>query len=265
MVKVMDVMAVMEKIAPKRLAESWDNPGLLVGNPESNVNKILVALDANERVVDEAVKIGAELIVTHHPIIFKPLKSIRSDLASGKKLYNLIRHNISVFSAHTNLDSAEDGVNDILAKKLNLTDIKPLTTNENGEPRLGRIGKLEKEISLENFAGLVKNNLNLSHIRLVRGKANKIKKVALCGGAGAEFIDRAAFLGADAFITGDVKYHEAERANSLGITLIDAGHFGTEYIVVKPLAEKLRENFSDMKKDVKIIEDSDSVDVFVTV
>lgn len=260
MVKVATVMEFMEKIAPKRLAEDWDNPGLLVGSPQNIVNKIIVALDVNERIIDLASKKGAELIVSHHPLIFKPIKAIRSDLPIGAKLFNLIANNISVFSAHTNLDSAEGGVNDIIANKLGLTDIKPLATSANGEPALGRIGKLEHGVKFEEFAELVKTNLNLSHVRLIKGDKTTIKKVGLCGGAGAEFIERAAFLGADAYITGDVKYHDGEKAKSLGIHVIDAGHFGTEYPIVKELAKKLRAEF----QNTEIIEDTEGADVFLT-
>lgn len=261
MVKVAEVMGVMEEIAPKRFAEDWDNPGLLVGSPNNETDKILVALDADERVIDKAIEINAKLIVTHHPLIFKPLKSVRSDLPDGAKLFKLIEHNISVFSAHTNLDSAKDGVNDILAKKLELTNTEPLTTNENGEASLGRIGRLEKEITTDEFIEKVKTILNLPCLKTVKSAKNQtIKKVALCGGSGAEFITRAAFLGADAYVTGDVKYHDGQRAKSLDITVIDAGHFATEYPIVKELANRLKDAFS--KKELEIIEDAEGKDVF---
>lgn len=264
MVRVCEIMGIMEEIAPKRLAENWDNPGLLVGNPQNEITKIFVALDANEKVISKALEIGAELIVTHHPIIFKPLKSLRSDLPEGAKLYKLIENNVSVFSAHTNLDSAKGGVNDVLAKKLNLIDTEPLTLNENGEAALGRIGKLEHETTIEEFIKNVKKFLNLSYVKLVRSACDKpIKKVALCGGSGAEFINRAAFLGADVYITGDVKYHDGERAKSLNIHVIDAGHFATEYLIVKELADRLKEAF--IKKEVEIIADCEGEDVFETV
>ena len=264
MVKIYEVMNVMEEIAPKKLAENWDNPGLLVGNPQNEASKILVALDANERVIKKAIEIKAELIVTHHPIIFKPLKKIRSDLSDGKKLFNLIQNNISVFSAHTNLDSAKGGVNDILAKKLELNNVNPFIIHDNDEIGLGRIGKLEKEISIESFIEIVKNNLNLSYVKIVRSPNNRtIKKVALCGGAGAEFIEKASFLGADVYVTGDVKYHEGDLAKSLNINLIDAGHFATEYPIVNELANILKVAFEN--KDVEIFEDVEGEDVFTLV
>jgi len=264
MVKVSEVMNIMEEIAPKRLAENWDNPGLLVGSPQSEVGKILVALDANERVVKKAIEIKAELIVTHHPVIFKALKKIRSDLPDGKKLFNLIQNNISVFSAHTNLDSAEGGVNDTLAKKLGLNNISPFIINDNNEIGLGRIGKLDKEISIENFVEIVKKNLNLSNIKIVKSPNERpVKKIALCGGAGAEFIERASFLGADVYVTGDVKYHEGELAKALNIHIIDAGHFATEYPIVNELANKLKVAFD--KKDIEIFEDIEGKDVFTIV
>lgn len=261
MVKVAEVMRIMEDIAPKRLSESWDNPGLLIGNPQNEVNKILVALDANDRVIEKAAALKAELIVTHHPIIFKPLKKIRSDLPDGKKIFNLIKHNISVFSAHTNLDSAAGGVNDVLAKKLELKNIEPFIVNENEEIGLGRIGKLETEISIEKFAETVKNKLNLPHLKLVKSENNHlVKKIAVCGGSGAEFISKASFMGADAYVTGDVKYHEGEFAKSLNIHVIDAGHFATEYPIVKELANILKSTF--LNKGTEIVEDTEGEDVF---
>ncbi len=263
MVKVSDVMSVMEKIAPKKLAEDWDNPGLLVGSPKNEVTKILVALDATDRVAEKAIDIGAELIVTHHPMIFKPLKHIRTDLPEGEKIQKLMKHDISVFAAHTNLDSAIGGVNDILAQTIGLTEIKPLLSSPEDVPTLGRVGYLNNEIDIDGFSKMVKSKLNADYVRVIKGDNRKIKKVALCGGSGAEFISKASFLGADAYITGDVRYHDGERAKALGIHVIDAGQFATEYPIVKALAKMLRNE--TILKDVDIVEDTEGRDVFTVV
>ncbi|MBR3723141.1 MAG: Nif3-like dinuclear metal center hexameric protein [Selenomonadaceae bacterium] len=263
MVKIVDVMNVMDKIAPRKLAEQWDNPGLLVGSPDNTVRRILVALDATDRVVDKAVDFGADLIVTHHPMIFKPLKHIRTDLPEGAKIQKLIKHDISVFAAHTNLDSAVGGVNDILAEIIGLTEIRPLLSAPDDMPTLGRIGYLKEETDIDKFSKFVKEKLKADYIRIIKGDNRKIKKVALCGGSGAEFISRADFLGADAYITGDVRYHDGEHAQALGIHVIDAGHFATEYPVVKALASIMRNEIA--LKDIEIIEDTEGRDVFTVV
>ncbi|MBR2215154.1 MAG: Nif3-like dinuclear metal center hexameric protein [Selenomonadaceae bacterium] len=234
------VLAVMEKIAPKALAEEWDNVGLLVGSPRQEVHKILVCLDANEDIIDEAMEAGADLIVSHHPLIFKAIKAVRTDSSLGARLQKLLAHNIALIAAHTNLDAAPGGVNDTLAASLGLTEIKPLDKNATAEsPGLGRLGLLPTAMSLTDFGELVKKALGLKQVRVVKAREAPVKKVALCGGSGAEFIDRAAFRGADVYVTGDVRYHDAQRAAELGLNLIDAGHFATEQPVVKVLAGKL--------------------------
>ena len=255
---VQTICDAMNRIAPKYLAEEWDNPGLLVGDPHQAVNKILICLDLSEEMIQEAVDIKAQMIVTHHPMIFKPVKSIRTDLPLGRKINSLIKNDIACFAAHTNLDSAEGGVNDVLAHKLGLVDIKPFDE----ELSLGRIGQLQRDMSVKEFAFHVKKLLKADHIRLINAGDFLIKKVGICGGAGSEFIAKAKFLGADAFVTGDVKYHEAQAAMENKIHVVDAGHFATEFPIVHALAEKLKDDFKKLKIDVEIIEDTSSKDFF---
>ena len=255
---VQSICDAMNRIAPKYLAEEWDNPGLLVGDPKQSVNKILVCLDVSDEMIDQAIKLGAQMIVSHHPMIFRPIKSIRTDLPLGSKIRNLIRHDIACFAAHTNLDSAEGGVNDVLAEKLGLIDVK--TFDE--EISLGRIGRLENEMSAEEFAIHVKKSLNADNVRLINAGDFNIKKVGICGGAGSEFISKAKFLGADAFVTGDVKYHEAQSAIENKIHVIDAGHFATEFPIVHALAERLRTEFTRLKMNIEVIEDTNAKDYF---
>ena len=255
---VQSICDAMNRIAPKYLAEEWDNPGLLVGDPKQSVNKILVCLDVSDEIIDQAIELGAQMIVSHHPMIFRPIKSIRTDLPLGSKIRNLIRHDIACFAAHTNLDSAEGGVNDVLAEKLGLIDVK--TFDE--EISLGRIGRLENEMSAEEFAIHVKKSLNADNVRLINAGDFNIKKVGICGGAGSEFISKAKFLGADAFVTGDVKYHEAQSAIENKIHVIDAGHFATEFPIVHALAERLRTEFTRLKMNIEVIEDTNAKDYF---
>ena len=255
---VQTVCDAMNRIAPKYLAEEWDNPGLLVGDPRQSVNKILVCLDLSDDTINQCIEADAQMIVTHHPMIFRPIKSIRTDLPLGSKIRSLIKHDIACFAAHTNLDSAEGGVNDVLAEKIGLTDVK--TFDE--EISLGRIGRLKTEMTAEEFALHVKKSLNADNVRLINAGDFKIKKVGLCGGAGSEFISKAKFLGADAFVTGDVKYHEAQSAVDNKIHVIDAGHFATEFPIVHSLVKKLKEEFERLNINIEVVEDIGSKDFF---
>ena len=261
-ITVQSIAEVMNRIAPKSLAEEWDNPGLLVGNFSAEVDKIFVCLDVSEENIKIAADFGAQLIISHHPIIFRAVKNIRTDLPLGRKIELLIKNNISVFAAHTNLDSALGGVNDVLAEKIGLTEIKMFGDEEIS---LGRLGKLPEPMTAENFAALVKKNLNAETVRLVNAGNFLISKVGICSGAGSEFILKTKFLGADAFVTGDLKYHEAQSAVENKIHVIDAGHFATEFPIVHALAEKLSAEFDKLNYKIKIAEDETSADFFKTV
>ena len=245
MLKVQAIADALNRWAPSKLAEEWDNVGVLVGDPAAEVEKILVCLDAGLPAIDHAVEIGAQMIVSHHPMIFRPIKNVRLDLPIGRRLRMLLKNDIAVFAAHTNLDSALGGVNDVLAEKIGLVDVKMLE-RESIEPTLGRIGRLTEEMSPRDFAAHVKRVLRADYVRLVDAGIGAIKKVGICGGAGADFMMRAKFYGADAFVTGDVKYHEAQAAVDNGIHVIDAGHFATEHPIVEVLAEKLRAEFEQL-------------------
>jgi len=344
-VKCQVIIDVMEGLAPKYLAESWDNVGLLLGNPAQEISKLLITLDVTQDVVAQAVHDHIDMIITHHPILFKAVNNIRTDLPQGQLIANLLKANIAVYAAHTNLDIATGGVNDILASKLNLQETEPLAVSYTeklcklvvfvpsthmevvrraisevgaghvgnyshctfaakgigsflpldgtqpfigcngvveyvGEDRLetivpekmmrrvlkamlkvhpyeevaydlyelansgrslglGRIGKLIAPMPLSEFIIQVKMVLGLEYINVAGPQDKIVKKVAVCGGSGAGFIKKAAFAGADVFITGDVKYHEAQDALVAGIVVIDAGHFATEEPVVPFLAEYL--------------------------
>lgn len=239
----------VNRLAPRHLAEEWDNPGLMIGNPASAVNKIVVSLDVLDETITQAVDVGAQMIVAHHPLIFRPIKNVRLDLPLGKKIARLIKNDIAVFAAHTNLDSAIGGVNDVLARKIGLTDVKMFGDEEFS---LGRLGTLDKPMSAVDFARRVKVALKADNVRLIDAGDFEISKVGLCSGSGAEFISKAKFFGAQAFVTGDVKYHEAQTAVENKIHVVDAGHFATEYPIVHELAEYLRGELKNF--DVEIVE-----------
>ncbi len=364
--KVQRIIDIINKVASPRLAESWDNVGLLVGDYKAEVEKVMVSLDVTEKVLDEAIEEGAGLIISHHPLIFSSLKSIRADQFIGKMIMKAIQNGINIFAAHTNLDIANGGINDLLAGKIGLTKIQPLDVtstdelykivvfipeghqeevanaisdagagwignyshstfqtegygtfmplegtnpfigregelervkeirletitpgsrlnrvinamikkhpyeevaydiyplkNQGEKTGLGRIGYLPKPITLEEAIEKFKDVLEIPHLRYVGDLKRQIHKVALCSGSGADFINKATYAGADLYLTGDIKYHEAQRAESLGLALIDAGHFATEIICVPYLFNLLQEEREKKSLKVEIIQSNKQVD-----
>ena len=259
------IMNALERIAPRRLAEDWDNPGLLVGSCAQKVGRVLVALDVDDAVVAEAIERKADLIVAHHPAIFRGIKQLRTDLPLGKRLAALLTHNIAAAAAHTNLDAARGGVNDVLAGQLGLEKLSAfvITHQEDGVTEsIGRVGTLPAPMSIEDFARSVKEQLHVSHVRLAAAAPRPVRRVAVCGGAGADFIDDAVRRGADVYVTGDVKYHDAQRAIEQGMHIIDAGHFGTEAPVLPVLAEQLRTELASERGEIEIFVTNTQRDVF---
>lgn len=344
--KVSDICEIMEKLAPIKLAEEWDNVGLMLGSTDWPAEKVMLALDLTEEVADQAYSQKADMIITHHPFFFSPLKNLVYNEGKNALLYDLIRNKIAVYSAHTNLDSARGGVNDVLADVLGLRQIEVLkpvfcdkyyklvvfvphthldevlsalsragvgrianyadcayimegegqfrplpgsnpflgqqgilertkekrieillkkselkkaieavleahpyeepaydileTVNARAEFGLGRIGFLERPLSLGEFANNVKNALAIDHV-IVADAGKPVCKVAVCGGSGTDFIAEAVKAGADTFVTGDVKYHVAQEALNAGLNLIDAGHQTSEMPVLKKLQKELED------------------------
>ncbi|WP_033170327.1 Nif3-like dinuclear metal center hexameric protein [Selenomonas sp. ND2010] len=269
MVKCQVVMDALETIAPKRLAEEWDNPGLLVGALNQEIHKILVCLDVSDAVVEQAVAEGADMIVAHHPLIFRGIKKLRTDLPLGHRLQQLIKHDIAVAAAHTNLDIAEGGVNDVLAHAIGLSKLSHFVMEsqdvDGSVISMGRMGSLPAPMTVQDFARQVREALPTDYVRLVDAGARPVRKVAICSGSGAEFIQKAAFMGADVYVTGDVKYHEAQQAVEHGMHVIDAGHFGTEFPVVEVLKDRLTEELAEAKGTVEVIADQSSKDFFTVV
>ncbi|NLY44257.1 MAG: Nif3-like dinuclear metal center hexameric protein [Clostridiaceae bacterium] len=357
MIKCKDIIQYLEELAPLNLAESWDNPGLMVGNEEQVVENVLVTLDVTPQVVKEAISKGIDLIISHHPMIFKAIKKINENDLLGSMIYGLIQNKISVYAAHTNLDIVKGGLNDLLASLLKLEEVevleelrrkkmkkivvfvpvgyedrvreamagagagwigdysdctfmvqgigtfKPLEgtnpfigskgqlekVNEyrletivpeekvngviksmlqahpyeevaydiyhlevEGQPiGLGRIGKLREKVRFGDFVDNVKKVLNTDYIRYVGNEESYVSRVALCTGSGAEFIQISATKNADVYITGDIKYHDAQLAQQLGLNIIDAGHYETENIVVPFLVDYLKDAFAS--KGINIV------------
>ena len=243
MATVADILAFIESIAPPYMAESWDNVGLLCGRKNKEVKKILVALDPFRNVIDEAIAIGADLIVTHHPLIFRdPLMAVNEDTEAGRCVLTLMENGIAAINAHTNLDLAPGGVNDVLAQTLGLQNIEIINPIDNyGLLRCGTVA----EQPLSAFLGTVKANLHCEGLRYVDA-GKPVRKVAVGGGSCADEMQEALDAGCDTFVTADVKYNQFRTAFELGLNLIDAGHFHTENPTMPVVAEKLAAQFPEV-------------------
>jgi GTP cyclohydrolase I len=231
MMMLKDVMTVLDTIAPFEAAEAWDNVGLMVGDLYSPINSLLVALDPSLEVIQTAKEAGIDLILTHHPLIFKPITRIDLQDVIAKKIAMLILTRINLISMHTNLDKAPGGVADELAKRLALNDVCI-----NGSIR---VGSISIPVTLNDWI----TRLRVRNARLIDA-GRDVSKVALCPGSGMDYWKHALNLGCDTFVTGDVRYHAGLEAKEAGMNVVDLGHFGTEEIIVNPLAERLKQELT---------------------
>ena len=219
--KASDLIRPIEEFAPVWEQEKWDNCGFSVGDPSAEVSKVLIALDCTEAVVDEAIEIGADIIIAHHPLIFGGVKKISPDNEQGRTIIKAIKHNIAIYAAHTNMDKAAGGVSAIMADKIGLVQREILTPDG-----FGITGILEEELSVEEFVGKVKNAFGVDVVRCSVPLEGKINRVAVCGGSGKSFIAEARQKGAQVYVTGDITYHDfyAEK----GFMVMDIGHYFSE-------------------------------------
>lgn len=244
---VNDVIKEMEKIAPTYLKEDFDNVGLMVGDRSKEVKKVLLALDCTLNVIEEAKRENADLIITHHPLIFRRPSNITTDTLQGKKIIELIKNDISLYSSHTNLDSVENGLNSTIVSLLGFEEGAILEANKKEQSAgIGRLVSLNESISLEQLVDKVKKALSINHLRVVNGN-DKITKIAIINGSGQDFIGKAVSLGADCIITGDTTYHFASDYKELGISILDVGHFASEQLVFFNVMKKLEEKFRDIE------------------
>ncbi len=240
MPKVKEIILEIEKVAPTYLAEGWDNPGLQTGSMEQEVHKVLLALDADEEVAREAVQIGADLVLTHHPLIFRAIKSVTDATSQGRSLLLLASKGIALYSAHTNLDSAKGGLNDEMAERLGLCEI---TMPAQSEIQMCRVGSLPQKLSFHAFVMQVKSKLALKQVMVVGDFNKSISKVSVCTGSGSDLICEELAGISDVFVTGELKYAAIKEAHALGLCLIGAGHYETE-IVVTQLFLKIIEQYA---------------------
>lgn len=239
MQKILDIYDYLQELAPLNLQMSFDNAGFQLGRLDSQVNRVLLALDVTQDVVDEAIEKGAQLIISHHPLIFTPLKSV-----SDEKLLKLAENNISVISMHTNLDIAAGGVNDVLIELLGARSERCFD-----EDNCGRIGTMSQKMQFEDFLSFCKLKLNTNGLRYYSA-GREVERLAVLGGAGGDYIRQAAAAGCDTYVTADIKYHQFLEAQELGINLIDGDHFCTENPVIYMLCDKLSKKFSDVHFEV---------------
>ena len=237
MTTVKNITAIIEAMAPRTLAEDWDNPGLAVGDEDAPVSKVLTALDCDEKVVDEAIQKGCDMIVCHHPLIFRPLGFVTTENAIGKVVLKAAKHGIAIYSAHTNLDCAPGGTNDFLCNLLGIKNVE--ICEDAGEGNLIRVGEIPPQ-PFEDFAKHIAKTLGKPYIRCVGNKEKIISTVGVCTGGGGEYIREMADK-CQLYITGDVKYHMARDAEENGICIAVAEHFETERYAAEILRNILKE------------------------
>ena len=247
MATVREIYQYLDSLAPFSLQMDFDNAGFLVGRGDRQVDKLLVSLDITGEVVAEAARLGCQLIVSHHPVIFFPAKSVTDATPDGRILLSLAEGGIAAICAHTNLDAVSGGVNDALARKLGLTNIEQLHqdgVDASGRPYgIGRVGNTAgAPMYAPAFAAFVKEALGANGVRYVDAR-RPVRRVAVGGGACADMMKDAVALGCDTFVTADVKYNGFLDARALGLNLIDAGHYPTEQVVVPVLAKWLADGF----------------------
>lgn len=241
--RVKDILHGLDDEAPFSLAEEWDNVGLLVGNPDREVRAILVGLDPANSLIDEALEKGADTVLTHHPAIFRPLPNINTGSPEGKLLEKALSSKISIIACHTNLDSSTDGVSDILAELLGLSELSPLLPakgNDNPQVGLGRIGRYQTPMAADDFLKTLFNVLELPTIQIAGMLPETIQSVGVCGGSGSDLAETAQRKGADIYLSAEIKHNVARWAEEHDFCIIDGTHYGTEKPAVKLLADKLK-------------------------
>lgn len=245
---VADVMEFLQEMAPPELSEDWDNTGLLLGDPQRSVDSIMTCLTLTPDVATEALKSSVNLVVSHHPILFRAVQRITAETADGRMLLDMIARQVAVYSPHTSYDSASDGINRQLASLFKLSNVKPLRPNDD-VPSIGagRYGVLRKACSLKEFSTTVRDRLKIDAVQYVGDPEQLVKRVGVACGAAGEFLSDAATLGCDVLVTGETRFHTCLEARSNGIGLVLPGHYATERPAMESLAEKLQKKFSSAK------------------
>ncbi|MGV8074625.1 MAG: Nif3-like dinuclear metal center hexameric protein [Syntrophobacteraceae bacterium] len=267
MAQVKDILMCLDTIAPFRYAADWDQCGLQVGDPEAAVERILVALDPSSETIEEAMDRNCQCLITHHPLIFRPVNSVRQDKFPENLIIRCLRSGIHLIAAHTNLDVAREGTNDRLAELLALAGVKPLEVDGSwhGEERysgMGCIGFLAQPLFLQDLIDRVRSALGNIRLRFVGEPLKKVRRIAVCTGSGGSLLEQVISAGCDAYVTGDIKYHDAKRAMEGAVALIDVGHFASERLILQPLAAALRSEAAKKQLPVEILAAAEEYDPF---
>lgn len=237
-----EIMQVIEAAYPREAALDFDNVGLLAGRAEKEVERVYIALDATDAVIDHAIKAGADMLITHHPLIFSPLKKITDEDFISRRIVKLIQNDISYYAMHTNYDVL--GMAELSEKILGIqdTEVLDVTMEKEGKPEgIGRVGKLEKPMTLEECCVYVKHKLNLGSLKVFGDMSAEVSRLAISPGSGKTAVPAALAKGADVLVTGDIGHHDGLDAVEQGLAIIDAGHYGTEYIFIDDMKHFLEE------------------------
>lgn len=245
---ILDACNFLDQFAPTRLAEDWDNVGLLVGDSKGIASKIMTCLTVTPDTVSEAIDRGADMIVAHHPLPFRAIKRITTDTIPSKMIWQLIRAGVSIYSPHTGFDSASTGINQMLAERLGVNDAQPLQPIENDPDGLGsgRYGTTDVK-TFGNLIDSCKQQFGLTGLHVVGAVENPVQKIAMACGSGGSFLGKAIAKGCDTFVTGETTFHTCLEAESSGVNLLLLGHFSSERFAVEVLAAKLASEFADLE------------------
>ncbi len=254
MAKVAAIQDYLVHLAPPDLAESWDNTGLLTGDCSQKVEKVLTCLTLTPNVAEEAISESVDLIISHHPILFRPVQQITAASVEGKLLLDLIQAKIAVYSPHTSYDSAEQGINWQLTQLLGLEEIgilRPVLTQtdsaENPQSGAGRFGSLPEELSLEQLNQLIKQALQISSLQFVGDPDLRVQRIGIACGAAAEFLNDAHRHNCQVLLTGEARFHACLEAQALGMGMVLPGHYATERPAMEQMAQRLQQQFPNLK------------------
>lgn len=249
-----DITRKLDELAPPSLAMSWDNPGLLAGDPDAPVSRVFLALDASSEAVDAAAKAGCQMLITHHPLIFTPLRSVRTDHFIGRRIFQMIRSGVNYYAMHTNFDISVMGK--LCMERLGIPYEQPLeTTCEDpslGALGIGAVGTLPQPMSAQTFARRVREVFSLPPIRVFGAPDKEISKVAICPGSGKGMASWALLKGADVLVTGDVDHHSGIDGVEEGLCIIDAGHHGMEHV----FTEYMQQWFAKVFPGIEVVTDA---------
>lgn len=237
------LIEAFENLAPLSMAEPWDNSGLLLGSSQKEIKSVYIALDATDQVVNEAVNKKVDLLLTHHPLLFKPLKSITNHDFIGRRIMKLIKEDITYYAMHTNFDVAI--MADLAAQYLNLNNQEILEKTDETHG-IGKIGLLPYEMTLQELCNYIKDNFNIETVKVFGDSNNKLRKIAIMPGSGKSYIQNSIQAQVDVMITGDIDHHEGIDAVASGLIIIDAGHYGIEHIFVRYMQEFINNRFHDV-------------------